>query len=76
MVEMPLEDARPLLRPFPVAVPSGVSFMKNSGLVTEAHPEEFEALAGRCAVFRFDSGERMSDNPFDPRCGSPSTAST
>ncbi|HEY5842961.1 MAG TPA: nitroreductase family deazaflavin-dependent oxidoreductase [Mycobacterium sp.] len=54
MVEMPLEDARPLLRQFPTLVPSGVSFMKKSGLITEGAPEEFEALAGRCAVFRFD----------------------
>jgi deazaflavin-dependent oxidoreductase (nitroreductase family) len=54
MVEMPLEQARPLLRQFPVLVPSGVSFMKKSGLITDGAPEEFEALAGRCAVFRFD----------------------
>lgn len=54
MVEMPLEDARPLLRQFPTLVPSGVSFMKKSGLITDGAPEEFEALAGRCAVFRFD----------------------
>ena len=54
MVEMPLEDARPLLRQFPTLVPSGVSFMKKSGLITEGTPEELEALAGRCAVFRFD----------------------
>ncbi|PBJ65682.1 deazaflavin-dependent nitroreductase, partial [Mycobacterium avium subsp. hominissuis] len=24
------------------------------GLVTDGRPEEFEALAGRCAVFRLD----------------------
>jgi hypothetical protein len=28
--------------------------MKRSGLVTEGTPEEFEALAGCCAVFRLD----------------------
>jgi hypothetical protein len=28
--------------------------MKRSGLVTDGTPEEFEALAGRCAVFRLD----------------------
>jgi deazaflavin-dependent oxidoreductase (nitroreductase family) len=54
MVEMTAEEARPLLRRFPVLVPTGVSFMKNSGLVTDGTPDEFEALAGRCAVFRFD----------------------
>lgn len=55
MVEMPVEEARPLLRVFPVEVPTGVNFMKNAGLVTDGTPEEFEALAGRCAVFRFDT---------------------
>ncbi len=54
MVEMPVDEARPLLRQFPNLVPSGVGFMKNAGLITEGTPEEFEALAGRCAVFRFD----------------------
>jgi deazaflavin-dependent oxidoreductase (nitroreductase family) len=54
MVEIPADDARPLLRQFPILVPSGVSFMKNAGLVTGPHPDEFEALAGRCAVFRLD----------------------
>ena len=54
MVELSPDDARPLLRQFPTLVPTGVSFMKRSGLVTDATPDEFEALAGRCAVFRFD----------------------
>jgi hypothetical protein len=54
MVELSAEDARPLLRVFPEEVPTGVSFMKRVGLVTEGRPEEFEALAGRCAVFRLD----------------------
>lgn len=54
MVEMPAEEARPLLRAFPTEVPTGVGFMKNAGLVKDGRPEEFEALAGRCAVFRFD----------------------
>lgn len=55
LVELPVEQARPLLRQFPVLVPTGVSFMRNAGLVTGPHPDEFEALAGRCPVFRFDS---------------------
>ncbi|ORB28884.1 nitroreductase family deazaflavin-dependent oxidoreductase [Mycolicibacterium parafortuitum] len=55
MVELPVEQARPLLRQFPVLVPTGVDFMKNAGLVTGANPDEFEALAGRCPVFRFDT---------------------
>ncbi|WP_111511208.1 nitroreductase family deazaflavin-dependent oxidoreductase [Mycobacterium kyogaense] len=55
MVELTAEEARPLLRQFPVLVPTGVSFMRNAGLVTGPHPDEFEALAGRCSVFRFDT---------------------
>ena len=55
MVELPVEEARPLLRQFPVLVPTGVGFMKNAGLVTGPNPDEFEVLAGRCPVFRFDS---------------------
>jgi deazaflavin-dependent oxidoreductase (nitroreductase family) len=54
MVELSPADARPLLRAFPTEVPTGVGFMKNAGLVKDGRPEEFEALAGRCAVFRFD----------------------
>ena len=55
MVEMSAEEARPLLRTFPVEVPSGVGFIKNAGLVTGPNPDEFEALAGRLAVFRLDA---------------------
>jgi len=54
MVELPADEARPLLRVFPEEVPTGVGFMKRSGLITDGRPEEFEALAGRCAVFRMD----------------------
>ena len=54
VVELSAEDARPLLRAFPAEVPTGVSFMQKAGLVTDGRPEEFEALAGRCGVFRFD----------------------
>jgi deazaflavin-dependent oxidoreductase (nitroreductase family) len=55
MVEMSVEEARPLLRAFPVEVPTGVGFIKNAGLVTGPNPDEFEALAGRLAVFRMDA---------------------
>jgi deazaflavin-dependent oxidoreductase (nitroreductase family) len=54
MVELSAEDARPVLRVFPIEVPTGVGVMKRTGLVTEGRPDEFEALAGRCAVFRLD----------------------
>jgi deazaflavin-dependent oxidoreductase (nitroreductase family) len=55
LVEIPVDEARPLLRAFPVKVPTGVGFMKKAGLVTGPSPDEFEALAGRCPVFRVDS---------------------
>jgi deazaflavin-dependent oxidoreductase (nitroreductase family) len=55
LVEMSTEEARPLLRAFPVEVPTGVGFIKSAGLVTGPNPDEFEALAGRCPVFRLDS---------------------
>jgi deazaflavin-dependent oxidoreductase (nitroreductase family) len=54
MVELPPAEARPVLRAFPTEVPTGVEFMQKTGLVKDGRPEEFEALAGRCAVFRFD----------------------
>ncbi len=54
VVELAPDDARPILRSFPTHVPVGVYFMKLSGQVTQGRPEEFEALAGRCAVFRLD----------------------
>jgi deazaflavin-dependent oxidoreductase (nitroreductase family) len=53
-VELSADEARPLLRRWPEQVPTGVGFMKRCGLVVEGRPEEFEALAGRCAVFRLD----------------------
>jgi len=54
MVELSADDARPFLRAFPDEVPTGVGFMKRSGLVKEGRPDEFEALAGICPVFRMD----------------------
>jgi deazaflavin-dependent oxidoreductase (nitroreductase family) len=54
MVELSPEEARPVLRAFPVAVPTGVELMKRVGLLTEGTPEETERLAGRCPVFRVD----------------------
>ncbi len=54
IVELTAEQARPILRSYPLEVPTGIGFMKRSGLVREGTSDEFEALAGRCAVFRFD----------------------
>lgn len=53
--ELSAEQARPVLRAFPEKVPRGVGFYKRSGLVEKGTADEFEALAGRCAVFRLDA---------------------
>lgn len=54
IVELTAEEARPVLRQFSVKVPVGVAFAKRSGLVRDGTADEFEALAGRLAVFRFE----------------------
>jgi hypothetical protein len=43
-----------VLRVFPVGVPVGVGFAKRSGMVRDGTADEFEALAGRLSVFRFE----------------------
>jgi hypothetical protein len=53
-VELPSQEARPVLRLFPLQVPAGVGFLKNSGLVTDGGADELEGLAGRLPVFRID----------------------
>jgi deazaflavin-dependent oxidoreductase (nitroreductase family) len=53
-VELTADQARPVLRAFPKEVPRGVGFFKRSGLIDEGTPDEFEALAGRCAVFKLE----------------------
>ncbi|ORA37784.1 nitroreductase family deazaflavin-dependent oxidoreductase [Mycobacterium aquaticum] len=54
IVELSPEESRPILRTFAAKVPVGVGFAKRSGLVVDGTPDEFEALAGRLTVFRFD----------------------
>jgi deazaflavin-dependent oxidoreductase (nitroreductase family) len=54
MVELPADQAGPLLRIWPTEVPASVGLMKQAGLVSSGRPEEFEALAGICSVFRID----------------------
>lgn len=54
IVELTPDEARPVLRVFHAEVPVGVGFMKRTGLAPHGTPDEIEALAGRCAVFRFD----------------------
>jgi deazaflavin-dependent oxidoreductase (nitroreductase family) len=54
IIELSPAQSRPVLRAFAVKVPVGVGFAKRSGLVVDGTPDEFEELAGRLAVFRFD----------------------
>ncbi|MCG7610020.1 MULTISPECIES: nitroreductase family deazaflavin-dependent oxidoreductase [Mycobacterium] len=54
IVELTPDQSRPVLRAFAAKVPVGVGFAKRSGLVVDGTPDEFESLAGRLAVFRFD----------------------
>jgi deazaflavin-dependent oxidoreductase (nitroreductase family) len=54
IVELSAEESKPVLRAFAKKVPVGVGFAKRSGLVVDGTPDEFETLAGRLAVFRFD----------------------
>jgi deazaflavin-dependent oxidoreductase (nitroreductase family) len=54
IVELSADESRPVLRAFAEKVPVGVGFAKRSGLVVAGTPDEFEGLAGRLAVFRFD----------------------
>jgi deazaflavin-dependent oxidoreductase (nitroreductase family) len=54
MVELPADQAGPILRMWPTEVPASVGLMKQAGLVSSDRPEEFEALAGVCTVFRID----------------------
>ena len=54
IVELTADEARPVLRAFSTEVPVGVAFAKRSGMVHEGTADEFEALAGQLAVFRFE----------------------
>jgi len=55
LVELPVAEARPVLRLFPVQVPAGIGFLKHAGLVTDGTPDELEGLAGVLPVFRVDA---------------------
>ena len=54
MVELPADQAGPLLRIWPTEVPASVGLIKQARLASSGRPEEFETLAGICAVFRID----------------------
>ncbi len=54
MVELPVDEQRPMLRRLPTEVPGWIGFLRGGGLVTGGTPEEFEALADTMPIFRFD----------------------
>jgi hypothetical protein len=53
LVELPLRERGPVLREFPRKVPRGVQFFRQLYGISGT-PEEFEALAPRCPVFRVE----------------------
>ena len=53
LVELPLQERAPVLREFPNSVPHGVRFFRQLYGISGT-PEEFEALASRCPVFRVE----------------------
>jgi len=67
IVELTAEQARPVLRAFSTEVPVGVAFAKRSGMVRDGTADEFEALAGRVAVFRFEPARAESETAQEIR---------
>ena len=53
LVELPLQERAPVLREFPNRVLHGVPFFRQLYGISGT-PEEFEALASRCPVFRVE----------------------
>jgi F420H(2)-dependent quinone reductase len=56
LVELPLRERVPVLREFPRKIPNGVQFFRQLYSISDT-PEEFEALAPRCPVFRVEEAE-------------------
>jgi deazaflavin-dependent oxidoreductase (nitroreductase family) len=54
LVELDPQDALPVLRVWPLRLTDGAKIMADAGVVEAVTPEAFEALAGRCGVFRVD----------------------
>jgi deazaflavin-dependent oxidoreductase (nitroreductase family) len=55
LAELDPQDALPVLRAWPVRLPDGAKIMADAGVVQAVTPEAFEAVAGRCGVFRVDA---------------------
>jgi hypothetical protein len=54
LVELDPQAALPVLRAWPQRLPDGAKIMADAGVVAAVTPEAFEAVAGRCAVFRIE----------------------
>jgi deazaflavin-dependent oxidoreductase (nitroreductase family) len=54
LVELDPQEALPVLRAWPVRIPDGAKIMADAGVVEAVTPEAFEAVAGRCGVFRVE----------------------
>ncbi|MHA6625204.1 nitroreductase/quinone reductase family protein [Pseudonocardia sichuanensis] len=56
LVELDPQDALPVLRLWPLRMADGSKIMADAGVVDAVTPEAFEAVAGRCGVFRVEPG--------------------
>lgn len=54
LVELDPQEALPVLRAWPVRIADGAKIMADAGVVEAVTPEAFEAVAGRCGVFRVE----------------------
>lgn len=54
LVELDLDEARPIMREWPAVTPQGVEMMRDAGVVTDTTPDALEQAAGICPVFRVE----------------------
>lgn len=54
LVEVDGEEALSVLRVWPERMADGAKIMLDAGVVTDLTPDAFEAVAGRCGVFRIE----------------------
>jgi hypothetical protein len=53
LVELDLDERKPILREFPIRIPHGVPFLVTVGAVpAPGDPDQFEAAAANLSVFR------------------------
>jgi deazaflavin-dependent oxidoreductase (nitroreductase family) len=64
LVELGADEARPVLRAWHAAAPDGVGMMRDAGVVAGTAPDDLEAVAGVCPVFRVDPVR--DPGPLDP----------